>query len=97
MKFLKEEAALLKEPSGSTFILLMSDWSRDIFRVCWHLRDVRRGAVGRATSGVERALLAPRAERLINLEDRTNPPSDLESGKNIPIEARAGVESYKMG
>ena len=90
MKSLKDEAALLKEPSGSTFILLISDWSeasRDIFRVCWHLRDTRRGAVV-GTSGVERALLAPRVRRLINLED-TNPPSDLDSGKNIPIEARA--------
>ena len=93
MKFLKEEAARLKEPSGSTFILLMSDWAEtswDIFSVCWHLRDAKRGGGGR-TSPASRALLAPWAGVLINLED-TIALDDLESGKIIPIRA-SGVES----
>jgi hypothetical protein len=86
MEFLKEEGALLKEPSGSTFILLMSDWpetSRDIFRVCWHLELVARREAAGGASPARRALLAPWPGMLINLLD-TNPLNDLDSGKNIP-------------
>ena len=90
MEFLKEDGALLKEPSGSTVILPMSDWldtSRDIFPVRWYLGAARRGAEERASPG-SAVLLAPRARVLINLKD-TVPLNGLDSGKNI----REGVWS----
>ena len=76
----------MKEPSGSTFILLILDWletSRDIFGVRWHLQLVtRRGDVGGA-SPAKNALFAPWPGMLTNPLD-TIPLSDLDSGKNIP-------------
>jgi len=99
MKFLKEEGALLKEPSGSAFILLMSDWpetSRDIFRVRRHLKVAKRGAEGGANPTRD-ALLAPWPGMLTNLED-TMPLNDLDSGKIIPIRKGTKVvrRSYKI-
>jgi len=84
MEFRKEDGALLKEPSGSAVILLMSDWletSRDIFLARWYLGVARRGAEERASLG-STVLLAPWARVLTNLKD-TVPLSGLDSGKNI--------------
>ena len=84
MKFLKEEGALLKEPSFSSFMTSMFDWpetSRDIFRVCWYLEGAKK-AWGGVKPGRVDALFAPWLEMLINpdvlatLAEATIPLSD---------------------
>jgi len=89
-KFLKEEGALLKEPSFSRFITPMLDWletSRDILRSFWHLGVARRSVV-EGVSPARVFLFIPGLKMLINLEDpagATIPLCDRKSGKNIPI------------
>lgn len=101
MKFLKEEGALWKEPSGSSFMTRILDWpetSRDIFRVCWHLKGVKRAGGGVRVSPARDVLLATWLEMLINLEglaEATIPLNDRHSGKIILVRERSKARAWK--